>query len=470
MPNRFELLKSMIKEEWRIHSVLIGGKMFVLFPVMLVVLAFLGSLFLPIINIVLPLKQFVVIVHYVFVLFGVSVGSFGLLGKEVMNRRFGQASLIAYSSRTLPVSEKRIFVNFFVKDIIYYFLLWIIPFVLGFAIASPLLSIGLNYSSILLITLTLSFLIGLSIVFLLSTVYAHSSRLLIAMLTIAAVALFALNYLKISLLYMLPSLSFFFMPSYVQLVACLLIILIPISLSMIFLKIDYPEKKKRFRNSLAVLTNLLAFSKYSTFISKDFLDLMRSEGGLGKIIFSFIFPIAIIWPMLLIFLKFIPVANFLMIFSVLLGAISSTIYNWLTEFDLFTSYSFLPVRISTLIKSKLRGYAIINLVSISILILAALLSGQINYFIPSFFAFLVTSIYTVAVTIYLTGLNSNILMYNAKIFLAYIASASPIMLVLMFASIINPNILLISPALLPLCYYLIKKGYDKWDSKDYMSF
>jgi hypothetical protein len=61
-------------------------------------------------------------------------------------------------------------------------------------------------------------------------------------------------------------------------------------------------------------------------------------------------------------------------------------------------------------------------------------------------------------------------MYNAKIFLAYIASVSPIMLALMFASIINPNIIFISPALLPLCYYLIRKGYDKWDSKDYLSF
>lgn len=460
------ILWNMIKEEWRIHAVLSGGFMFAFFPLLITVFVFAGLMFLPYIRIVFPTEQLAILVHYLFLLVGLSVGAFGLLGKEVMNRRFGQASLIAYSSRSLPVSERNIFINFFVKDIIYYFILWIVPFVLGFAFAAPLLAISIAYAPLILITLTLSFLIGLSASFLLSTIYAHSGRVLFALLALAG--LLAVNCPITWLL--LPSLSFFFAPSYSQMILCIALIAIPSLLSMIFLKIDYPEKKRRFSNSLNALMKIIPFRGYSQFISKDLLDLHRSQGGPGKIIFSFLIPLAIIWPMLMIFFKFVPIANPLIIFSVLLGAISSTIYNWLTEFDLFTSYSFLPVKSSTLIKGKVRCYAVINTLSFAILAMAAVLSGHNAYFLPSLSAFIAVSSYTLSITVYLTGLHPNILLYNAKIFLAYVASISPVLLAMIFVSVINPAYLTAGLAVLPFCYYLIGQSYKKWDSTDYLSF
>jgi len=186
-----EILKSMIKEEWRIHSCIFGNFMFALFPIILLVLSFSFSLFIPLLMIMLPIRQIVIVTHYIFVLFGLSVGSFGLFGREAMNRRFGQASLMAYSSRSLPVSERELFVNFFIKDIMYYFLLWILPFVLGFSLASPFISVSLSSAPLILLTLTLSFLTGLSFVFCLSTIYVHSSKVLIVVLiSIVTIALF----------------------------------------------------------------------------------------------------------------------------------------------------------------------------------------------------------------------------------------------------------------------------------------
>jgi len=65
--------------------------------------------------------------------------------------------------RNLPVSERSIFFNFFIKDIIFYIILWILPIIAGFSIASDLLNFGgLNISFLLLASATLSFLIGLS--------------------------------------------------------------------------------------------------------------------------------------------------------------------------------------------------------------------------------------------------------------------------------------------------------------------
>jgi len=467
----FEILKSMMKEEWRSHSTMFGSLMFFLFPVVISIFAFIGTLFLPVLENMLATDQIAILVHYLFVLFGLSVGAFGLFGREVMNRRFGQASMIAYSSRTLPISEREIFLNFFIKDVTYYFLLWILPFVIGFAAASPFISINLSYSGILLTTLTLSFLIGLSISFFFSTIYVHSFKLLVSILLLAVfLEILASNFFYINLLESLPTLSFFFVPSIKKIILSLSIILTLSSFSIIFMKVDYPEKKRRFKNSLGTLANKLRFSKYSFFIVKDFLDLKRSEGGVGKIIFSFLFPLAILWLLLSVFLKILPFSDFTVIFAVFLGVISSSMYNWLTEFDLFTAYSFLPVKVSTVIKSKLSSYVLINSISLIILILVTLTGGNFYYFLPAVLSFLAVSSYSLAVTVYLTGLYPSILLYNAKIFLLYFLLMSPILLALIFLSLFNPFYLFVSPLLAFPSFYLFKKSFTKWDSWNQPSF
>lgn len=459
-----EILRSMIKEEWRVHSSLFGSFMFALFPIILVIITFVGSLTLPILQAIIPANQILVALNYTFILFGLSIGSFGLFGREIMNRRFGQASLIAYSSRSLPVSEKEIFTNFLVKDVIYYFILWILPFALGFALASPFISISMIYPLSLLLILTLSFLMGLSVAFFLSTIYAHSIKALVSILALVATAsLVSMHYFSINLSVLLSMLSFSFLPSFNQVALSLTIIIIPTALSLIFLKVDYPQKKRLFKNSLNTLSKLFSLSRYSTLMSKDFLDFKRSEGGLGKIIFSFLLPLAFVWLFISVFLRFVPILNPFIIFSLFLGVMSSSFYNWFTEFDSFNSYAFLPVKVSTLMKSKINSYMVINLVSLAVLIFVMLWTGQSAYFIPSLLSFLAVSSYAMSITLYLAGLNPNILLYNAKIFSEYLVLLSPLLLVLIFLSAI-PFYLVASIVLIPISYAVIKKSYKKWDS------
>ena len=102
----FDIFKSMMKEEWRMHSSLFGHSGFALFPVFIFLFTFFVSLVLPVFREIVSDAGIALGMHYFFLLVGGMVGAFGLLGREFMNRRFGQASLIAYSSRTLPVSER----------------------------------------------------------------------------------------------------------------------------------------------------------------------------------------------------------------------------------------------------------------------------------------------------------------------------------------------------------------------------
>ncbi len=450
------LLKAMIKEEWRMHSTLFGGRLFALFPVVLLFFSLLGGLFLPVFIRIFPARELAAMAHYVFLLFGASVGGFGLFGREAMNRRFGQASLIAYSSRTLPISERSIFLDFFVKDMLFYFILWVIPIASGFSLASLYLSLGLPLT-LLAASLTLSFLLGLSAIFLLSTIYVHSGKILVLLLALSGVAL--LSGFPLSL----PSLSFFLNPSPGPLLFSLFLVVASSSVSILFMKTDYPRKKRHLSEKLSRLSPF--FGGQGHFMAKDLLDLHRSEGGMGKIIFSYLFPLLILWFLLSILMRFLPGSNFLVLFSLFLGIISSSVYNWLTEFDLFSSYSFLPVRVSSVVKSKLSSYSLINLLSILILLAAALVSGQAFFLLPALMTLVSVSAYALAVTLYLTGLYPNVLLYNAKNFALYIAMISPVLLALMFLSVWSPFLLALSPfPLLPLSAYLVKKALNKWDT------
>jgi hypothetical protein len=313
-------------------------------------------------------------------------------------------------------------------------------------------------------TLILSFLIGLSIVFFLSTIYAHSLKLLIALLIIGFFTfLILINYYNVSITTFLLPYSIYYNLSLSKLLLIIFLIIVPSTLSLIFLKIDYPEKKRKYKNSLLDLSYKFKFSQHSYYIAKDFLDLKRSEGGLGKIIFSFLFPIGLTWLFLYIFLELIPSVKGIMIFAVFLGIVSASIYNMLTAFDTFNPYMFLPVKVSTIIKSKITSYLVVSIFSFIILVFVAITLNQLEWFIPALFSFVTISVYSLAMTIYFAGLHPTILFYNSKIFSQYICTVGPILFVFTFASILDPFIMLASPILLIPALIVLKKSYKKWD-------
>ena len=457
----------MIKEEWRMHSSIFGGFMFFLFPFMVAAFAAAGMAALPVFRAMFPSLQVSVFGQYMFLLFGLSVGSFGLMGREFMNRRFGHASLLAYSSRSLPVSERQLFANFIAKDVIFYFFLWILPFTLGVGISSIMIPIAPAFLGVILISTSMSFLLGLSISFALSTLYVYSrpATLVVLVLAGSAAAIYGP-----ALAYTLPSLGFMLNPNMPDLALSICISAVLVTASLIFMRVDYPENRKSYGDSFSGLSGVFSFSRHGNFIAKDFIDMSRSEGGMGKIIFSFIFPVAIIWFMLSVFLRFVPQANSLVIFSVFLGVISSTVYNWLTEYDLFGSYSFLPLKVSDVIKSKIISYYMLNVLSIIILAVAAAYLGYVSLFPASLLLMICISTYALSVTIYLTGLHPNIMLYNAGIFLKYIIMNSSLLLVFIFLTLVDPALTLCSLALVPLSVFLLARSFVKWDRVEQLSF
>lgn len=460
-----QVLWALIKEEWRLHTKTMKNQSFRFFPFIILIATLFLSLLIPTILKIISISQLFLYTHYFFLFFGVSVGAFGLFGKEIMNRRFGQISLIAYSSRSLPISEKTIFLLFFLKDIIYYLMLWILPIFIGFLLVTSFVGFSFFASFYACGTLLLSFLFGLSFVFLLSTIYAHSKTfLLIILITITGIIFYFNIFEQIQISSILLPYLLFYTSSWTLFGYIILSILFASSISIIFVKIDYPEKKKYYQNSLSVWIKRLRFSPYSCYIAKDFIDLKRSEGGLGKVIFSFLLPVFFTYFFLSIFVEIIPTVKILMIFSIFLGVVSASIYNMITEFDSFHPYLALPVKVSTIIKSKIISFLLINAISCIILIIAGITMDQLSYFIPALLLFVSIALFILGVTIHLTGLQPTLLLYDSKIFIRYAGILAPTVFVLTLLSIINPYLMIASPLLIPLAYILLRKSFVKWNA------
>ncbi len=466
-----ELFKNMMKEEWRVHSTMFGSLSFALFPVMIFGIAFMGSFLLPLMHAALPAGNLAVLAHANFLLLGFLVGAFGLLGNEVMNRRFGQASLLAYSARSLPLSERFIFVNFVVKDIVYYFFFWVFPFGFGYIAASPFTGVPLSRALLLLGTLTLAFLFGLCTIFSLSAIYARSKPALwLAVLVLGAGwgAFPAVTGMNPA--HFFPPLLLYSSFSYANLIISCVILAILFCTSIMLFSPEYAGTTKEFRNSFAPLVKRLAFFPDPPLAAKDVLDLHRSGSVVGQTLFSFLLPLVVIWFFLSLLGPYFPPHGLLFTFAILTGVIASTMYTWVTMFDTFGQYACLPVAVSTLIRSKISTFAILQVVPAAFIAAVAILSGDSLALIPAVMLCLAISFYAVGVTVWLTGLSPSVLVYDVKVLFSYLLLVGIVLTVFSAISFAGPFYALASIVLVFPSYLFVKRAMARWDAVDQAGF
>jgi len=462
-----ELFKNMMKEEWRVHSTMFGSLSFALFPVMIFGIAFMGSFLIPLMQMSLPAGNLTLLVHASYLMLGIMVGGFGLLGNEVMNRRFGQASLLAYSARSLPLSEQFIFTNFVVKDTVYYFFLWVLPFGLGYVLASPFTGIPLARALLLLLTLTLSFLFGLCGVFFLSTVYARSRPAFwLVLLCLVAVwgGLAALTGTNPALFFPPLLLSSAF--TWINLLLSCAVLVLLFGVAIVLFNPESVGSEKMYRDSLAPLMRRLSFLPNPPLAAKDTLDLYRSGSMVGQTIFSFILPLAVIWFFLALLGPYFPPHGLLFIFAITTGVIASTMYTWVTMFDSFGPYACLPVAVSTLISSKLTTFALLQIVPAVFIAVVALLAGEAAFLVPAVVLGLSVSFYAVAVMAWLCGLSPNVLVYDVKVLAIYIVLVGIVLTVFTSVAFANPYYALASVVLAVPAWLFVQKAKLRWDAVD----
>jgi hypothetical protein len=169
---------------------------------------------------------------------------------------------------------------------------------------------------------------------------------------------------------------------------------------------------------------------------KSVLDVFRSTGGIVKILFSLGVLTGFYWTTVLYFPFARPLlGNPLLSYSVLLGTVSLTVYNWLNRFDSLEEYEYLPVGFSELLDAKIHSFFMLSapLTALLLLISYGFYPGDL---LLAFVAALATQVYTSGIAAKLTGLEPNSRLFDTSVFLKYLVANSIVVLPLLILSIV----------------------------------
>ncbi|HKZ99436.1 MAG TPA: hypothetical protein VJ326_07605, partial [Thermoplasmata archaeon] len=168
------LLRLMLTEEHRLHVSYSSPRMFLSFPAAVFVFALAIAVTSERLLAFTPLADAILLLHLSVFLYGLSVGAFGFLGHQYLERRHGTRNYIVTMPNLLPMRLRRTFFGMFVRDAIFYVLLLLAPATLGLFASIPVTGFRATSIAFLFGTALLTFLLGMALSFFVSTVYLRS--------------------------------------------------------------------------------------------------------------------------------------------------------------------------------------------------------------------------------------------------------------------------------------------------------
>lgn len=436
-----------IKEEFRAQSSMFRSP-FLMYPLFIFALAGLMGLMLLPMRMSLSKFELVTLGESAVFMAGMLVGGMGMFMDMILEKRMGSVRMMLSMPSTLPVSYKEFFAYFYFKDMLYYLLMNVLPVLLGIY-ASTLLT-GLQVDlPMAAVTLALSFALGMSVAFALSTVAARSRSLLAILLA----GVIGLAYLatagQTSVLYgigrLFPPVGIYMNRSITDLAIATAIIVALSALSLACTRETPRSVERRFRSRyLELEKQFRVFGRYAPLAAKEWIDLCRS-GGLGSVLFSFVLPLLFLWGLLWMMsgvMTFVSDGRTIALpfdtvfYAIIIGFFGSLVYGWLNNLDNNGSYRMLPVTMTDVIKAKLILYVILNTaVSVAYLGLISLTRGELWPLLPvGLYTMLMVSGYTGVLTAYMTGVYTNSLMFDYKVMTIYTLAVAPALIALIVLS------------------------------------
>ncbi len=442
-----------LKEEWRMMtSYFSSEKLFFLFPLVLFFLGFLMALLIPFIEKAFDIRELLVAFHLLLGLYGLFVGGFGFFADEVAQTWFGEARLLIHMHTILPISFRKIFTWFYIKDIVYYLVLTLIPLFLGAFLS---FTIPIVTFARIVISSTLSFLIGVSVSFLVSSLYVRkpvSAGLLPLIIGVLYVA--GVSYEDF------PPLSFLFRKDLFSLVLSVVLFII---FSVISLAITKPVTKTATRT----FSKSQLFSRVDPLLAKEIVDVRRS-GTWRILITSYLFPLFFLYG---IFYFSEKMFNFsldipLVFYAVFIGYLSTLVYSWLNNIDPPLPMAVLPVTTSQLLKKKIKLFSMASLlVAVSYLVALAYILSGLDVLLLSVYCMGSVTFYVAAVTAYLCGLYPNTRLFDGSVLVKYLAAILPVLILLSILSLMRfyTEIVTVASVVLGFSFLLYKRLEAKYE-------
>lgn len=447
------LLTLQLKEEWRMMTSYFSSKrLFFAFPLVLLVVGFLMGSLLPLVRQAFDVRELLIAFILLFGLYGILVGGFGFFADEVAQRWFGSAGLLIHMYEVLPISFRRIFLWFYIKDIVYYLLLTIFPLFLGAFLSGALP--GSTFARIMVSSI-LMFLIGVSATFLVSSLYVRNRFSVIAViLVIAFMYVQGFSFLD------LPPLQVLFKGGLFPLGLSVAIFVV---FSVFSLAISTPVE----RSATERFSRSSVFGRADPLLAKELIDIRRS-GTWQIIVTSYLFPLFFLYGIfyfserLFHFYLDIP----LIFYAVFIGYLSTLVYSWLHNIDPPSPMATLPVTTSQVIKKKIKLFLMTSfLIAIVYLVVLGYILGDLNIFPLSVYSMGSITFYVAAVTAYLCGLYPNTRLFDGVVLTKYLGAILPVLILLSIFSFMRAyvEICVGSSVVLLLSLFVYKRLDEKYE-------
>ncbi|WP_435346575.1 hypothetical protein [Haloarchaeobius sp. HRN-SO-5] len=438
------LFVEMVREEWRLHSELFGGVRFGAFP------AFVACITAGTVSLLTTtgtaMHSIVAGVHALAFFFGLHTGSVGFVGRDAMRDVLGDVTMVVFSARTLPISQRKLLGIFLVKDAVYYALLFLLPLSVGFA---PAVVTGGDLTWLDLptawATTTASFLLGVSVTFAaigLSTRGVSGRALLVGLA--AAVGLAYTG--GVDVVRFTPY-GLFDGGTLAEFVVALVPIPVLLGLGVAVYDTTYVKPARTGGRTFQRWQAVLPFDPDGLTV-KSLLDVHRSSGGFVKVLFSggVLFAVsAFLIDLAGIITGVQPSTG--VSFGAILGLSAFTTYNWATQFDDVSEYQHYPVSVADVVRAKFRAFAVLALpTGVGYFLLALAWRGaRPAEAVVGLVLLLGLECYLFGVTVSLAGFDPNEFLFDTLLFAGFgLAVAVVLVPVLVVGLVLAP----VSPTLL----------------------
>ncbi|MCX2819353.1 hypothetical protein EGH25_08305 [Haladaptatus sp. F3-133] len=423
------LLRPMLKEEWRLHSRLFGSTGFGAFP--LVVLVISAVAYFGVIASGFSLTELERGVGYVVFFLGLSVGSVGFVSRDAVENLLGESNLLVFSSRTLPVSQRRSVSIFVIKDLIYYSFLYLTPLVVALVPVAYFFDLTVTPAGIALVWVTVngSFALGVSASFFAAALHTRSRWFLAVV--VAGVA-GGLVYAPSEVLTYTP-IGFYTSPSALTAVTAS----VPIAvLAVVGILVFDPERGGGTQTYRDVYPRLHELLRGEGLAAKMVLDVTRSSGGVWKIFFS----VGVLFGVFVFLVLYVDLVSNIVAapgiaFAVLLSISTVSVYHWINRFDRLEDYTSLPVDVDEVLRAKAITFAVVSLpVAYAYLAVGVAVFG-FDEVVAGIVVLPLATAYVFGVTVYLTGTEPNELLLDSQLFAVFTTAIAAVAVPLFVASI-----------------------------------
>lgn len=439
----FSLVRWMAIEEFRFHTQLFGGKRFLGFPVAITVLVALAVFLLDLISV--EVVGIVLAVHVLVFLFGLQTGALGVTGRDALENLLGDITFIIYSSRTLPVTHKRLLAAFFVKDLGYYALILTLPATLGFAVVlSPaeLLPLFISLTGMFALGVVLT-LVGLSLA------DAGIGSRVAAVIAGGGVSIAWLNGLDV--LQFTPY-AVVQSPTLLSAVTGFVPILLLAGVAYLTFTPRSGNATRSRSNLFGTLVDKLPPGR-GAIAAKTLVDVQRSNGGLVTVILS----VSLLFGVSLYLLQLVQSATGLSVpvgltMGGLLSLSAFLVYTWLVQFDSVEEYLFLPLTVPDVLRGKALAFSVLSYPTALIhytLALAVLGATPMDALI-GLVVLVSMMVYFFGLTVYITGFSPNAFLFDVVRFGVFGLGVMLPLVPLLVISLIAPEWTVINVGLIAL--------------------